>query len=124
MKKFAITLCLALCLTGTSFAYYEEGTMQKIDVLRAQGFSESTIQSVDTATRMNRGKNGKTTAAFTKKTGKNALGRSYTAIKNYFDPLQDDGNFGEHQIQFTNTWNDDVPEYANKFNDSYSVENL
>ena len=124
MKKFAITLCLVLCATGATFAYYEEDTMQKIDVLRAQGFSESTIQTVDVATKLNRGRNGKTTSTFAKKRGKNALGRSYTAIKNYFDPLQDDGNFGEHQIQFTNTWNSDVPEYANKFNNSYSVENL
>ena len=124
MKKLAISLCFILAVTGTSMAFYEGEEMHEIDTLRAQGYSESTIQIVDTTTRYNKGKNAQNSRIYTRKRGKNPLGRSYTAIKNYFDPLQDDALFGEHQINFTNTWNGDLPWYAQKYNTDYKKENL
>ena len=123
MKKLALTLCIAIAATSASYAYYLENDTHEIDTLRAQGFSESTIQAVDISTRHNKGKNHRNKYRYTKKDS-NPIGNAYTKIREYFDPVQDDGLFGEHQIIFSNTWGDATPEYASRFSSSYSSDNL
>ena len=38
----------------------------------------------------------------------------YYRIKTYIDPIQDDNLFGEHQINYTNSWNGDETRYTSK----------
>ena len=45
----------------------------------------------------------------------------YTSLKLYVDPIQDDGNFGQHQVNFTNTWTGDETHYSTR---AKEVENL
>lgn len=124
MKKLALTLCLAIAATSASYAFYLENDTHEIDTLRAQGFSESTIQVVDTATTHNKGKNARNRTHYVYKGGDNPIGRSYSRIKWYFDPAQDDGRFGSHQINISNTWGDGTPKYQQMYSSDYSSENL
>ena len=52
------------------------------------------------------------------------LGNFYHNLKVYFDPSQDDGKFGEHEIDFTNSWQGDHTKYSSPLVEKGGVENL
>ena len=123
MRKAVLSLSLLLFTIGIASAYYDENTLHNVDILKAQGYSDSTIQMVDVVTNSNLGAGAKRRRIYKLKK-ENPLKHAYTTLKNYVDPLQDDGAFGEHQINFTNTWNGDVPKYAERYTMDHDVENL
>lgn len=122
MKKLLV-LCGILALgTGVSFAYMDESETSDINALKSQGFSESMLRTVDLVNKNNSGLNGTYTRHYTPKYSKK--GHFYNNVKLYFDPIQDDGRFGEHQINFTNTWMGDETEYSSQLKNTETVENL
>ena len=106
MKKILALFGFTVLLSGISFAAIEENSTADIDVLRSQGFSESALQIVDTVKFRNQGI-GKYKKRFARKKES-----PYSTVKVYVDPIQDDGNFGEHQINFTNTWKGNETDYS------------
>ena len=100
MKKLVLLFGVMILSGGMSFAVLEEGKSSDIDTLRSQGFSESMLEVVDTA--RSHDSNGQSLRYFDR--SKNKMGRGYSSIKKYIDPMQDDGRFGEHQIHFSNSW--------------------
>lgn len=124
MKKIALMLSLFVISTGISSAYLYSGELSNVDTLREQGFSESTLQVVNTVSFHNKGKHRDEQRMILPMRSRNPFGRAYTAVKNYIDPAQDDGLFGEHQIEYTNTWNSDLPGYARKYTENKMFENL
>ena len=120
MKKVIALFTTMLIATGTSFAAIDENKIGDIDVLRAQGFSESTLRILDTVNYQNKSMSKKYERRFVKKEKPSA----YTAVKLYFDPMQDDDNFGEHQINFTNTWNGNETNYTTRKVEQKPIENL
>ncbi len=124
MKKLLVLLGVMAFIPAVSFAYYNENETSDIDVLRAQGYSDSALMMVDLANDINKGQNGTYTRRFQPKTPKGKLGNAYTHLKRYVDPFQDDGKFGEHEINFTNTWMDGTTHYSSALEEKSSVENL
>ncbi len=124
MKKLLVLLGVMAFLPAASFAYYNENETSDVDVLRAQGYSDSALMMVDLANDINKGQNSTYTRRFQPKTPKNKWGNAYTYLKRYVDPFQDDGKFGEHQINFTNTWMDDTTHYSSGLEEKSVVENL
>ena len=94
-----------------------------IDILRSQGYSESALRTVDAIKANNQGPTGKYQTHFVQKKS-NIFGRAYTTIKNYFDTTQDDGQFGNHQINFTNTFMNETAEYGYPTVERNDIENL
>ena len=103
MKRIIVLASLLAISMNTGFAAILGSASSDIDTLRAQGFSESTLKVVDLVRYNNRGMNGTYERRFITKEG-NKLGRAYTHLKTYVDPTQDDNLFGEHQINFVNTY--------------------
>ncbi len=124
MKKLIVLCGLATLSTSLSFAYFESTKTSDIDILRAQGYSESTLQVVDWANATNKGQDSTYVRHFVKKQPKGKLGKAYTNLKLYVDPSQDDGLFGEHQINFTNTWNGDNTKYSTRVMEKEKIEDL
>ena len=120
MKKVLVLFGAIILSTGISFGEIQEGTTSDIDNLRRQGFSESMLEVVDTARYHD--SNGKTSRYFDR--SRNKLGRGYSSIKNYIDPGQDDGLFGDHQIQFSNSWDWGKNRYAVRKKKVQKTENL
>jgi len=116
MKKIITLLGIATLIVSVSFAAIDENETGNIDVLRSQGYSESTLRIMDTIKSLNQGPEGKYKRYFSKK--KNT---PYSALKVYVDPIQDDGEFGVHQINFTNTWKGNETNYSTRFDE---VEDL
>ena len=75
--------------------------------MRKQGFSEGFLRVLDTNYALHQGEGETYVRYYTPKRSLGNIGTRYTKFKLYFDPCQDDGQFGEHQIQFTNNWRDD-----------------
>lgn len=111
MKKLFVLFGIFAFLGSASFAYYYENETLNPEILKAQGFSDSAIRITDKVHSFNEGIHGDYQRRF-KRQDKNKLGKGYTYIKNYIDPYQDDGWFGEHQINFTNTWAGDSTHYS------------
>ncbi len=111
MKKLLILLGILTFVGASSYAYYYEDETLDIKALEAQGYSDSLIKVTDKIHDFNTGINGKYKRVY-KKHPKNFLGKSYTYLKDYVDPAQDDGMFGEHQINFSNSWNPERIRYA------------
>lgn len=107
MKKILTLVGIAVFATGVSFASIDEDKTTDIDTLRGQGYSESTLQIVDVVRANNQGPNGTYQRRFSSKKI-----TPYQALKIYVDPVQDDGAFAEHQVNFTNTWQGDETEYS------------
>lgn len=107
MRKILTLVGIAVFATGISFASIDEDKTTDIDVLRAQGYSESALQIVDVVKANNQGPNGTYQRRFSPKKAS-----PYQALKIYVDPIQDDGAFAEHQVNFTNTWQGDETEYS------------
>ena len=114
MTLFAATLFS----TSLVFAAIDEYKTGDIDILRAQGYSESTLRIMDTVMYQNKSASKKYERRFVKNPN------TYSRIKVYVDPIQDDDSFGEHQINFTNTWNGDETHYTTTKVENAPVENL
>ncbi len=99
MKKITALLGFIALLSTVSFAEITTKQTADFDYLKTQGFSESTLHVVDTARAHTEGVDG-----YQKKYRDDGRVRPYKAIKLYFDPAQEDDKFGEHQIEFSNTW--------------------
>ncbi|MBQ9149905.1 hypothetical protein IJX73_03135 [bacterium] len=121
MKKIMTLSAIIISLAGVSFAAVHEDDTSNIDRLRAQGYSEQTLRTIDTVKSMNQHGNYET---YYENKKSNAIGQAYTKLKRYVDPKQDDNKFGVHQINFTNTFFDDETEYATRKKPKNSVENL
>jgi hypothetical protein len=122
MKKIIALFATTLLSASIVNAAMTDTETSAIKTLRAQGYSESTLRVVDTVKAINQGPTGKYQRQFTPKS--NVLGRMYSTIKEYFDPLQDDGRFGEHQIDFTNSFMNNGAEYGYPTVESEQIENL
>lgn len=118
MKKIMALFAATLICTNLTFAYIEEGKTSDIQVMQNQGYSQSALRIVDTINFQSRGV--KKYDRRYKKTEPSG----YAYVKRYLDPLQDDDNFGEHEINFTNTWNNDEPHYTTTKVKNGVVENL
>ena len=124
MKKLLVLFGVMALLPMASFAYYYENETADIDVLKAQGYSDSALMIVDLTNDINKGQNGTYTRRYQQKSPKGKLGNAYTYLKRYVDPFQDDGKFGEHQINFTNTWTGENAHYSSALEEKSTVENL
>ncbi len=125
MKKLIVLMGILSFSTSLSFAYLDEATTSNVEVLRAQGYSESALRIIDTTNSFASGKNGTYVRYFQPKQHK-GLGKPYTVVKRYFDPIQDDDLFGEHQINFSNAWDvtGEEPSYSTQLRPKEHVENL
>ena len=116
MKKILALLGITILSAGTSFAYILEDETANINTLQTQGYSLSTLQIIDTVKSLNQGPNGKYKRHFTRKSES-----PYSTLKLYVDPIQDDGEFAQHEINFTNTWKGNETRYSSS---KEAVENL
>ena len=123
MKKILILSGLFLISTLGCFAYYDENQSSKVDTLRAQGYSENMLRVMDLVNAKNQGINSSYVRRFQPKTQSGKMS-AYQKVKVYFDPIQDDGLFGEHQINFSNSWMGDDNSYSSPLQEREVVENL
>lgn len=123
MKKILVLFGAFALIPSMSFAYMDEDQTASIDELRNQGYSETTLQLVDLAQDRDKGPNSKYERRFVPKGHKNIIGKSYSFLNNYFNPIYEDGIFGEHQVNFTNTWSGENSFYSSPLKDS-QLENL
>ena len=122
MKKILLSLGVIALAAGSSFAYIIEGTTSDISTLDKQGFSRSTLEAVDWVSYRNGGADDKYVRRFVRK--RNFFGRIYQGIKVYTDPVQDDGRFGDHHIEFSNTWFGNDVFYSSDLRKNKQLENL
>ena len=123
MKKLSVLLGIILLSMGASFAYMNDGETSDIDLLRTQGYSEAILQVVDTAKYHDSNSRSKRYYKGGADQGKK-LGKGYSVLKIYVDPLQDDGRFGEHQINFSNSWDWGRNRYSERYKKVNEIENL
>lgn len=123
MRKILVLFGALTFVSLSAGAFLDEDKTANIDTLKIQGFSNSTLQIVDWARYRNQDANLKYVKYYKEKNN-GKLGRIYQAIKIYTDPIQDDGKFGDHHIEFSNTWRGDEPSYASELVPSYQVDNL
>lgn len=125
MKKLIALMGILSLTTGLSFAYINESKTSDVEVLKSQGFSDSALKIVDLVNTQQAGLDGKYVKYYQPKKHK-GLGKPYTRLKNYIDPVQDDGMFGEHQIHYSNSWRpmEEEPQYIKKSQPSTGIENL
>ena len=124
MKKILVLLGVAAISQASTLAYMYENETSSMRVMGAQGYSTATMQVVDLINYRNRGANGKYVRHFQKRQHGRGLGKAYQELKEYVDPAQDDGLFGEHSIQFTNTWKGNDTHYSSEQEMNEQVENL
>ena len=117
MKKVLTALSVTLISSTVCFAMMEETQTSNIDILRAQGYSESALKVIDIAKAHGQG------LKYKKYYTTQAKG-PYHRIKVYTDPIQDDDTFGEHQLNFANSWNGDETRYTSGKVPSGKVEDL
>lgn len=122
MKKLLVLLGAVILSSGISFAAIGENETTDIDYLRSLGYSESALQIVDTA--KYHGSHGKPRYYQRNVNNGKKLGKAYTVVKYWFDPAQDDGLFGEHQINFSNSWTWEKNKYSSRYKPAKGVENL
>ncbi len=122
MKKLAVLLGVIM-LSSACLAYIEEDKTSDIDALRQGGFSEGMLHVVDTAKYHHT--RGKQERYFLNgpRSGKK-LGRGYSSLKGYVDPTQDDGILGEHQVNFSNSWDWGRNRYSARYKATQKPENL
>lgn len=124
MKKTIIVCLFATIICTFAQAKYNEGETASVDALKSQGFSENTLILQDKVNYYNGGLNNGYQRIYQKKEPKSKLGKAYTYLKNYVDPVQDDGDFFEHQINFTNSWTKGIADYARTHERVNNIENL
>ena len=112
MKKFAITLCIlgGLSVASGAYASIEEENMASVPFLRSDGHSEQMSKIADYVIYKH---SNETAIPYYSQDAyadcdTNKL-KWYTAIKGWFDPIQDDQLFGRHEITFTNSWSQNTP---------------
>jgi len=120
MKKLLLTGIL-MSMPFYAMAYIDEGKTADIDYMRAQGYSESTLQIVDMQNERHLGQNNHYVRHFQPKKHR-GLGKAYEELKTYWDPSQDDGRFGRHEIEYSNTWQGDKTFYSSEIKEN--VDNL
>ena len=123
MKKITALFAVTLLSIGVSNAAMSDSQTTDIDILRSQGFSETALRAIDTVKANNQGPAGKYQRYFIPKKS-NIFGRAYSNVKNYIDTAQDDGRFGQRQINFTNTFMDETAEYGYPTVEANNIENL
>ncbi len=108
MKKLAITLCIlgGLGFTSGAFAYIQAEDMSSVPSIKSEGFSTEMTKVTDIV-KYNHSKGTVDTYynhdPYADCEGNNKL-KWYTFAKRWFDPNQDDGVFGRHDINFSNQW--------------------
>ena len=122
MKKIAVLLGIMAFSQISTMAYLNEGETSAIKTLEAQGYSRSTLEVVDWANYRNGGIHTKYVRYYQPK--KNILGRLYQNTKVYLDPVQDNGEFGDTHIEFTNTWLGNDTFYSSDKRANKQVESL
>ena len=120
MKKSVVLFALSILITNISFAAIDEAKTSDIDTLRAQGYSESALRVIDTVKYHNQGVNGK----YQKRFNVAKKPSPYHRLKLYVDPTQEDDLFGEHQVNFTNTWDGEETSYTTQKVENAPIENL
>lgn len=123
MKKISILFGVLFISSLSCFAYLDESMTSDIDALRAQGYSESMLQVIDLVNDINKGINSNYERRFKPVRCSGKMG-AYSKMKIYFDPTQDDGRFGEHQVIFSNTWMGEPTWYSSQLKEHEVVENL
>ena len=123
MKKIIALFGFIALSTSVSFAYIYDDATADIDVLKKQGYSTAALELVDKARDLQSGQDGKYQKKFAQK-GRTKKGNVYHQVKTYLDPIQDDGKFGVHKIEFSNTWQGDEVFYASPLKEKDTVENL
>ena len=123
MKKIIALFGFVALSTAVSFAYIYDDSTANVDVLKVQGYSNSALELVDKARNLQQGQGGTYEKKFAQK-GRTKKGNVYHQVKTYLDPMQDDGKFGEHKIEFSNTWQGDEVFYASPLKEKEVVENL
>lgn len=123
MRKILVLFGIIAFLEMNAMAYLNEGETSDMSVLEKQGFSRSTMEIVDWAKYRNSGTGGKYVRYYQPKKGR-FLGRPYQQIKEYVDPFQDHGRFGDGQIEFSNTWTGDKTFYSSDRKATKKVEQL
>ena len=123
MKKILLALGIISVLQLCASAYLYENETSAVSTLEAQGYSKSALEAVDWVNSRNGGKHSKYVRHYNQK--KNGiLGRAYQALKLYVDPAQDDGRFGDHEIEYSNTWLGNSTHYSSDMSENRQVENL
>jgi len=113
MKKLIVLFGVFAFISGASFAYYYEDETLNPETLKAQGFSDSVIKVTDKVQSFKEGIHSTHQRNFKRDDSKKGkLSKGYQYLKNYFDPIQDDGLFAEHEINFSNTWADGTTHYS------------
>ena len=106
MKKTVAILSI-LALSQCAFAYIREGETSHVGKLQGKGYSQSALKIIDSE-KVRQQRDGTRYVRYydnefyTKDS-------PYRRIKLYFDPIQDDGLFGERENSFTNTVFPDQP---------------
>ncbi len=122
MKKILLSLSMIALVSTSAFAYINEGTSGAVKTLEKQGFSKSTLEVIDWVNYRQEGAEEKYVRRFVPK--RNYLGRLYQYIKVYTDPIQDDGRFGDHHVEFSNTWFGNDVFYSSDLRKNKKIENL
>ncbi len=123
MKKLLVLFGVLVFVPAFSYAYIDESETSNMSTLKDQGFSLSTLEIVDTVKYHNSDKNHRYQRQFNKKDHR-YFGKGYQYVKNYIDPIQDDGLFGEHQINYSNNWNGDNTRYSSELDSVSQIDNL
>lgn len=121
MKKLIILSAMLVFASNIGFAAQDGSEMSSIDSLRAQGYSEHTLKILDTVNYMNKHGNYETYYVDKKE---NPIGKFYTKAKLYTDVAQDDGKFGMHEINYTNSFFGEETSYTTRKVKRSDVENL
>lgn len=124
MNKIFIALSLFVATCASSFAYYYEGQLNQVDTVKAQGYGENMAIVMDKVNYQSAGINGRYKRVYSKKYSNNPALNAYEKVKLYFDPCQDDPSFGEHEINYSNTWNRNLPSYSMPMKKGNQVDNL
>lgn len=123
MKKIFALFGFVALSASVSMAFVYDDQSAQVDVLKKQGYSQSTLEIVDKSLYMQRGQSGNYEKKFVQK-GRTKKGNVYHQIKTYVDPMQDDGKFGEHKIEFSNTWQGDETYYTSPLREKNQIEDL
>ena len=123
MKKALVLFGIIAIAPLAASAYMYENETTEIKTIEAQGYSSSMQEIVDWSNYRGQGVNGTYVRHFQHKK-KNKLGRAYQRLKEYWDPIQDDGEFGDRHIEFSNTWMGNDTKYSSDMVENKQVENL
>ncbi len=121
MKKTVAILSI-LALSQCAFAYMKEGTTSDVDKMQGKGYSQATLKIID-GERV-RQQNAGTQYVRYYDNEFYTKDSPYRRIKLLFDPIQDDGLFGNHENSFTNTIFPDQPSKNEVRQVRSGVENL